>query len=98
MEGNANISDIFGGGESLGLMVRRGAKDPEPSVTLRFSDDKFGMTGGYDAEIFSDYIAIDEEEKEVEKHGEAERDVVDYIKMFYSSRDVSFFFWLPQPS
>ena len=58
-------------------MVRRGAKDPEPSVTLRFSDDKFGMTGGYDAEIFSDYIAIDEEEKEVEKHGEAERDVDD---------------------
>jgi len=51
--------NIFGGGESLGLIIRRGAKDPEPSVTVRFSDDKFGMNGGYDAEMFRDYIATD---------------------------------------
>jgi len=43
--------------------VRRGAKDPEPSITLRFSDDKFGMNGGYDAELFRDYIAVDDEGK-----------------------------------
>jgi len=54
---------LLGGGESLGLLVRRGAKDPEPSVILRFTDDKFGMPGGYDAEIFSEQIAIDEDDK-----------------------------------
>ena len=53
-------SNLLGSGESLGVIVRRGAKDPEASVTLRFSDDKFGMKGGYDAELFRDYIAVDE--------------------------------------
>ncbi|CAB9508551.1 expressed unknown protein [Seminavis robusta] len=48
--------NLLGGGESLALQVRRGTKDPEPSVTLRFSDDKFGMPGGYDVEAFSDFI------------------------------------------
>lgn len=57
--------NFFGGGESLGIIVRRGAKDPEPSVTVRFSDDKFGMNGGYDAEVFRDYIAVDDESKSV---------------------------------
>lgn len=47
------------------MIVRRGARDPEPSVTLRYSDDKFGMQGGYDAEIFSEYIAVDEPSKSV---------------------------------
>jgi outer membrane protein assembly factor BamA len=53
--------NILGGGESLGVIVRRGAKDAEPSVTLRFTDDKFGMNGGYDAEFFREYLAVDED-------------------------------------
>lgn len=51
------------------MIVRRGARDPEPSITLRFSDDKFGMQGGYDAEIFSDYIAVDEPRQDVSTAG-----------------------------
>lgn len=61
--------NFFGGGESLGLIVRRGARDPEPSVTLRYSDDKFGMQGGYDAEVFSEYIAVDDPSKYVSAKG-----------------------------
>jgi hypothetical protein len=48
--------NVLGGGESLALLVRRGTKDPEPSITIRFSDDKFGLPGGYDIEAFSDFI------------------------------------------
>jgi len=48
--------NLLGGGETLGLMVRRGTKDPEPSVHISFSDDKFGMPGGYEVEAFRDYI------------------------------------------
>ena len=51
--------NIFGGGETLGLAVRRGAKDPEPSVRIRFQDDKFGLEGGYNIELFNDYVALD---------------------------------------
>lgn len=44
------------------MTVKRGAKDAEPSFALQFSDDKFGVgPGGYNAEIFSDYIALDTE-------------------------------------
>ena len=49
-------SNVLGGGESLGVTVKRGTKDAEPSVRLKFSDDKFGLEGGYDVEVFSDYI------------------------------------------
>jgi len=48
--------NLLGGGETLGVMVRRGAKDPEPSVRLSFRDDKFGMPGGYDVEAFREFI------------------------------------------
>ena len=49
-------NNLLGGGETLGLSVRRGTKDAEPSVRLKYSDDHFGMEGGYDVELFSDYI------------------------------------------
>lgn len=39
--------------------MRRGAKDPEPSVKIQFTDDKFGLAGGYDTEVFSEYIAFE---------------------------------------
>jgi outer membrane protein assembly factor BamA len=48
--------NLLGGGETLGLTVRRGTKDAEPTVRLRYSDEKFGMEGGYDAELFSEFI------------------------------------------
>jgi len=48
--------NLFGGGEVLGLMVRRGTKDTEPSIRLRYGDDRFGLEGGYDVDIFSDYL------------------------------------------
>lgn len=49
--------NVLGGGESLGVVVRRGTQDAEPSVRIRFRDDKFGVVpGGYDVEVFSDYI------------------------------------------
>lgn len=49
--------NVLGGGESLGVLVRRGTQDAEPSVRIRFRDDKFGIVpGGYDVEVFSDYI------------------------------------------
>ena len=48
--------NIFGGGESVGVMVRRGTKDSSPSVRLRYGDDKFGLEGGYDIEAFSDFL------------------------------------------
>ena len=35
--------NLLGGGESLGLTVRRGTHDAEPSVRLCFTDNKFGM-------------------------------------------------------
>lgn len=49
-------ANLLGGGESLGVTVRRGTHDAEPSVRLRFSDDKFGLEGGYDVEVFTDYL------------------------------------------
>ena len=47
---------LLGNGESLGLTVHRGTKDTEPSVRLRYADEKFGMEGGYDVELFIDFI------------------------------------------
>mmetsp|Transcript_28094 Transcript_28094/g.39503 ORF Transcript_28094/g.39503 Transcript_28094/m.39503 type:complete len:700 (+) Transcript_28094:130-2229(+) len=51
--------NLLGGGEILGLQVRRGTKDAEPSVKVRYSDSKFGRAGGFDCEAFSDFIADD---------------------------------------
>ena len=48
--------NMFGGGETIGVIVKRGNKDAEPSVRLRYSDERFGMEGGYDVEVFSDFI------------------------------------------
>jgi len=48
--------NLLGGGEVVGLSVRRGAKEAQPSVRVRFSDDHFGLDGGYEVEAFSDFI------------------------------------------
>lgn len=65
-----NHQNILGGGETLGFTVRRGTKDPEPSVKIQFTDNKFGMEGGYDAQLFSEYIEIDQGGKENAKQNE----------------------------
>jgi outer membrane protein assembly factor BamA len=57
-------ANLLGGGETLGLSVRRGAKDKEPSVRLRFSDGRLADSGGYDVEIFSEYIEYKGEKHE----------------------------------
>lgn len=62
--------NVFGGGESAGVMVRRGTKDSSPSVRFRYGDDKFGLEGGYDIEAFADYLgdtSSDDEEKDSDK-------------------------------
>jgi outer membrane protein assembly factor BamA len=57
--------NLLGGGESLGVLVRRGTHDAEPSIRVRFRDDKFGtVPGGYDVELFSDFIGEHLEEKD----------------------------------
>ena len=48
--------NVFGGGEVLGLVVRRGTKDTEPSIKLRYGDDRFGLEGGFDIEVFSEFL------------------------------------------
>lgn len=57
-------NNLLGGGESLGVTVRRGTKDAEPSVRLKYSDGRFGMEGGYDLELFSDYVGDSEDSEE----------------------------------
>lgn len=49
-------TNLFGGGEVVGLVVRRGTRDVEPSVRLRYSDDRFGLGRGFDFEVFSDFL------------------------------------------
>jgi len=51
--------NLLGGGEVVGLQVRRGTKDAEPSVKVRYSDKKFGRAGGFDCEAFSEFIGDD---------------------------------------
>eukprot|EP00536_Pseudo-nitzschia_multiseries_P003157 jgi/Psemu1/295119/fgenesh1_pm.47_\ len=62
--------NIFGGGESVGVMVRRGTKDSSPSVRVRYGDDKFGLEGGYDIEAFSDFLGDTGSDKEEEKESD----------------------------
>ena len=61
--------NVFGGGESVGVMVRRGTKDSSPSIRLRFGDDKFGLEGGYDIEAFTDYLGDSDTASDDEKKG-----------------------------
>lgn len=44
------------------MIVRRGAKDPEPTIIVRYTDDKFGLDRGYDFEIFSDNLSLNDDE------------------------------------
>jgi outer membrane protein assembly factor BamA len=49
--------NLLGGGESLGVTVRRGTHDAEPSVRIELENDHFGLLPrGYNVQVFSDYI------------------------------------------
>lgn len=49
-------ANLLGGGETLGMTVKRGATDSEPSVRLKYSDGPLHLVGGYDIQAFSEYI------------------------------------------
>lgn len=49
--------NLFGGGECLGVNIRKGTtRNGGASAKLQYLDEKFGMPGGYDLQVFSDYI------------------------------------------
>jgi len=59
--------NILGGGECLTVSIRKGAtRKGGPSVKLQFLDEKFGMPGGYDVQVFSDYIGENQGESDEE--------------------------------
>mmetsp|Transcript_1332 Transcript_1332/g.2149 ORF Transcript_1332/g.2149 Transcript_1332/m.2149 type:complete len:680 (+) Transcript_1332:428-2467(+) len=47
----------------LCISLKRGAHDPEPSFKVRYKDDKFGLGGGYDVELFNDFIGVTKRRK-----------------------------------
>lgn len=49
-------ANLLGGGETLGVSVRRGTKDAIPSIRLKFNNGRLGLEGGYDIEAFSEFI------------------------------------------
>ena len=48
--------NVLGGGETLGVNVRRGTKESMPSIKCKLSTGRLGLVGGYDVEAFSEYI------------------------------------------
>ena len=57
--------NIFGGGETIGFTIRRDASTvtknaAAPSFRIHYDDDHFGLEGGYNLEIFRDYIGNDD--------------------------------------
>ena len=61
-------ANILGGGETLGINVRRGTTDVHPSMRCRFSTGRLQETGGYDIEAFSEYIGGTEKRKPREQN------------------------------
>lgn len=73
--------NLLGGGERLGLLVRRGTRDAEPSLRVHFTNDKFGMEGGYSVQLFSDYIGAPkpDEIKDAKKDQSEEKPELDTV-------------------
>jgi len=61
-------NNVWGGGESLGVTIRQGANDGEPSVHLKFRDGRLGVGGGYDVQAFSEYIGDGAAEEDSSKN------------------------------
>ncbi|VEU36085.1 unnamed protein product [Pseudo-nitzschia multistriata] len=82
--------NIFGGGESVGVMVRRGTKDSSPSIRLRYGDDKFGLEGGYDVEAFSDFLGDTGSKKEDSEEKQESDSSSDFEDSLLSRRGTTF--------
>jgi hypothetical protein len=54
-------ANLCGGGETLGVNVRRGTTEAIPSIRVKFSDGRLGLEGGYDVEAFSEFIGEDKD-------------------------------------
>jgi hypothetical protein len=48
--------NLLGGGETLGLVVKRGTSEAQPSGKLTFGNAKFGNPGGYELQLFRDFL------------------------------------------
>ena len=60
-EGELDFShnNLFGGGERLDLMVRRGTREPQPSFNFRFTGNTLSPEKGpYNVEAFNEYIGV----------------------------------------
>lgn len=68
--------NLFGGGEALGLQLRRGTKDTEPSVRVHYTDGNFGLPGGYEVEAFSEFIGDQSEAENENGNSQALEDTV----------------------
>jgi len=66
--------NLLGGGEKLGVSVSRGTKDPEPSVRIKYSDNKLGLNGGFNINVFNDYIAVNDSTESKIRNDEVEED------------------------
>jgi hypothetical protein len=68
-------ANLLGGGETLGVVVRRGTSDATPSVRLKFSNGRLGLEGGYDVEAFNEYIG---DEGKSTTHSSSRKVLFDY--------------------
>jgi len=59
-EGEAGFShnNLFGAGERLDLMIRRGTREPHPSFNAKFTGNALTPESAYDLEAFSEYIGV----------------------------------------
>ena len=59
-EGEVGFShgNLFGSGERLDLMVRRGTREPHPSFNAKFTGNALIPESAYDLEAFSEYIGV----------------------------------------
>jgi hypothetical protein len=48
--------NVLGGGETLGVTVKRGTSEAAPSGKVTFGNAKFGNPGGYQVQLFRDFL------------------------------------------
>ncbi|GMH88977.1 hypothetical protein TrST_g1670 [Triparma strigata] len=63
-------NNLFGSFENLGIKSKRNPTDPIPSFRLNYGDSKLGNPGGYEVDVFSDYIGGGGEEENIKKLNE----------------------------
>lgn len=59
-EGEVGFShgNLFGSGERLDLMVRRGTREPHPSFNAKFTGNSLTPESAHDVEAFNEYIGV----------------------------------------